>query len=504
MAPSGANHCGGLEEASIPRSPIIVWFAQDLRLHDHRALTTAVATGAPVIPLYILDDEAGGAWRLGTAARWWLHMSLVALDRQLQQRGSRLLLRRGPTLPVLRALTEETGAGAVYWTRRYEPWAVRREAQIFRELARLGVQYRRFTGGLLFEPEAIASATGEPYRVFSAFVRACAGAPDPCSPQPAPDAFAPPPDTIIGDDIEDWNLMPADPALAAGLGDAWAPGEPSARERFGVFLASGIGKYHEQRDRPDLEGTSRLSPHLHFGEISPCACWQAARDVILRDEEDAAGAEAFLRELMWREFAHHLLFHFPQLPEVPLRLEFNRFPWRRNKDSFLTWQEGMTGYPIVDAGMRELKTTGWMHNRVRMIVASFLIKHLLIPWQEGEAWFWDALVDANLANNATNWQWVAGTGADAAPYFRIFNPVLQSRKFDPDGVYIRHYVPELAKLPDKHIHAPWDADEAMLAEAGIVLGKTYPHPMVDHKYARERALAAFSTIKGRAKATAVG
>jgi deoxyribodipyrimidine photo-lyase len=285
------------------------------------------------------------------------------------------------------------------------------------------------------------------------------------------------------------------PDWAVGFSDVWTPGEDAARNRLNNFLRSGVAEYHERRNRPDLAGTSRLSPHLHYGEISPRQCWQRARAIAEAHPERGKGVEVFLKELLWREFSYHQLAQHPRMPDAPVREPFADFPWKNDAKALRSWQRGRTGYPIVDAGMRELWTTGWMHNRARMITGSFLVKHLLQPWQKGEAWFWDTLVDADLANNATSWQWVTGSGVDAAPYFRIFNPQKQAETFDPDGAYVRTWCPELAKLPAPLIHAPWEAPAEILEKAGVKLGRTYPHPIVDHKEARARALAAFESLK---------
>lgn len=433
---------------------------------------------------------------MGGASSWWLHQSLTALDDSLRKAGSRLILARGPTINVLGDLARETNARALFWSRAYEPWAVKLERDLHRALESSGVRCRRFSGSLLFEPEEIKTGGGDAFKVFTPFYKACLKARPPDPPHAAPAALPPVPDDVESDRLETWGLTPTKPDWAGGLNAAWTPGEKGARKRLEDFVSGTVASYKSDRDRPDREGTSRLSPHLHFGEISPRQIWHRVRSAAdAAGGKFDAGAESFLREVIWREFSTHLLFHWPHIPDRPFRADFEAFPWRSDEAALKAWQQGRTGYPIVDAGMRELWTTGWMHNRVRMVVASFLVKHLLIPWQEGEAWFWDTLVDADLANNAASWQWVAGSGADAAPYFRIFNPILQGKKFDPDGAYVKSWVPELAKLPASHIHAPWDANDAALKKARIVLGDTYPKPIVDHGDARNRALAAFETLK---------
>ncbi|MBL8839858.1 MAG: deoxyribodipyrimidine photo-lyase [Alphaproteobacteria bacterium] len=468
----------------------LVWFRQDLRLADNPALAAAAAGGS-VIPVFIRDDAAAGEWVPGGASRWWLHHSLAALQRELARRGAPLILRSGPAAAVLDRLVAETGATAVHWNRCYEPAAIARDRAIKAGLEARGIAARSFNGALLFEPWTVETKAGGPYRVFSQFWRTCLAMPEPAQPTPAPAALRGPERPGASETLADWQLLPTAPDWAGGLRAAWTPGEAAARERLDRFTATAVHAYKQERDRPDRAATSRLSPHLHFGEISPRAVWHAVRAAA----GTSVGAESFLSELGWREFSHHLLFHFPDLPTRALRPDFDRFAWRADAGAFRAWCRGRTGYPIVDAGMRELWQTGTMHNRVRMIAASFLVKDLLLPWQDGARWFWDTLVDADLANNAAGWQWVAGCGADAAPYFRIFNPVLQGERFDPDGAYVRRYVPELARLPAQHIHRPWTAPAALLRDAGVELGTSYPHPIVDHHQARQHALAAFAELK---------
>jgi deoxyribodipyrimidine photo-lyase len=472
-------------------APVLLWFRQDLRLIDNPALAAAVATGRPVIPVFVLDEHAAGRWAPGGAARWWLHVSLAALAGALVERGSRLVLRRGRAVDVIPRLVEETGAVAVHASRLYEPWARASDAAVAAALKRRGVAIHGANTALLFEPWTVRTQAGGPFGVYTPFSRACFAAGPPPRPLPAPAHIPRPEHLPPSEALDDWGLLPTSPDWAGGLRATWRPGEDGAQGRLERFLAHGLEDYDTDRNRPDRDATSGLSPHLHWGEISPRQVWHAA---------EAAGAprrrgtETFLKELLWREFSYHLLWHNPEMPEQPLKEAFRNFPWRNDPPALRAWQRGRTGYPIVDAGMRQLWHTGWMHNRVRMIVASFLIKHLLIPWQEGEAWFWDTLVDADLAANSASWQWVAGCGADAAPYFRIFNPVLQGRKFDPEGAYVRRWVPELAHLPAAHIHAPWEAPPVALHDAGVTLGRSYPHPIVDHAAARARALAALESI----------
>jgi deoxyribodipyrimidine photo-lyase len=394
----------------------------------------------------------------------------------------------------LAALLAETGASALHATRGYEPWEPDLEKGVARVCKASGADFRPFGGRLLFEPEAIITSDGKPYRVFTPFWKACLAADAPRRLLPAPKrlCFA----EAKSDRLEDLKLLPTKPDWAQGLRATWQPGEAQALARFESFIEQRLAGYAEDRSRLDIAATSRLSPHLHFGELSPNQVWHAVAHAASRKGPRAdLGAESFLREVGWREFSYHLLHRFLSMPSEPLRPEFAGFPWRDDPAALAAWQKGETGYPIVDAAMRELWHTGFMPNRARMIVASFLVKHLLIPWQTGADWFLDTLVDADLANNSASWQWVAGCGTDAAPYFRIFNPVLQGAKFDPNGDYVRRWVPELAALPAPDIHAPWQAPNLILAEAKVTLEKTYPHPIVDHASARARALAAFATIR---------
>lgn len=476
-------------------APTIVWFNNTLRLADHPALTKAVAAG-PVVPVFVLDDQYAGAWKVGAASRWWLYHSLRSLGADLKKRGVDLILRRGDTVAVLTELATEIGAQAVNFTRDYEPGSGERESALKDALAEQGVACRRFKGRLLVEPEDIRTKTGAIYKVYTPFWRSLSSSIDIGPGSDEPGQIASCADEIESDDLDTWALCPTRPNWAEDWSNSWTPGERGARDRLDDFLDDGLKGYDTERDRPDHAGTSRLSPHLHFGEISPQAIWRATT---VRNGGVAsldADRETFLKELVWREFSAHLLFHFDHLPNSAFKENFNAFPWKNDDAALEAWQKGKTGYPIVDAGMRELYATGWMHNRVRMITASFLIKHLLVPWQQGEAWFWDTLVDADLASNSASWQWVAGSGADASPYFRIFNPITQGRKFDPEGDYVRKWVPEIAKLPNKVLHAPFEADARTLDTAGVTLGKTYPLPIVDHSAARARALAAYEKIKG--------
>jgi len=475
----------------------IVWFRRDLRLCDNPALDAAIARGRPIVAVYVNDDADADRWKPGGASRWWLHGSLRALAAALEDRGNRLVLRTGSAADILDDLVAETGATAVYWNRRYEPWATSRDEKIKSALKDRGIETRSFNASLLAEPWEVATRQGGPYKVFTPFWKALRTLGSPDRPTPAPARITAPEAIPKGEDLSSWGLRPERPDWAGGLRRNWEPGEDHALSRLTDFVESAVFDYRDRRNLPALPGTSRLSPCLHFGEIGPRQVWNAVVGSALErtGSPDPRGVEVYLSEIAWREFSYHLLFHFPELPSSPLRAEFEDFRWRNEPVDLAAWQRGSTGYPIVDAGMRELWTTGWMHNRVRMIVASFLIKDLLIDWRTGADWFWDTLLDADLASNSASWQWVAGCGADAAPYFRIFNPTIQGTKFDPDGGYVRKWVPELAGLSDAAIHAPWDAKPIDLADAGIDLGRTYPMPMVDHRAARRRALDTLARIK---------
>lgn len=474
----------------------IVWFRNDLRLADNPALTMAAAHNRPVIPLFILEEGVDDPWPIIGAARWRLHQSLAALAGDIAALGGRLILRRGRPAEILPALAAETGAHGVYWNRRYEPAAIARDAALKSALKAQGLSAETFNGALLFEPWEIKTGGGTPYKVFTPFWRACrTAATQPAEPLAAPARLPFPAVTVAGDQLDDWKLTPTAPDWAAEMRGAWDAGERAALARLTAFLDGPVDDYKAARDFPGTEGVSRLSPYLRFGEISPRQIWRAALVKAAADPARAAGAEAFLREVGWREFSYHLLYHFPHIAEAPFNEKFAGFGWLEDAKGLEAWRRGLTGYPIVDAGMRQLWRTGWMHNRVRMIVASFLVKDLLVSWREGAAWFWDTLIDADLANNSASWQWVAGCGADAAPYFRIFNPITQGEKFDPQGRYVRRWVPELAALPDRVIHQPWTASALVLREAGVTLGETYPLPIIDHGAARDRALAALAASK---------
>ena len=475
----------------------LVWLRSDLRLVDNPALVAALDAGARPVPVYVHAPDEEAPWQPGAASRAWLHHSLTALARDLARRGSRLIVRRGPTLDVLRELIRESGATAVYWNRRYEPAVSTRDRSVELALSEEGIAVATFNGALLNEPWDVTRDGGLPYRVFTPYWKASLRRVTDLAPLPAPDRLPAVAAEMEGLPVAALGLRPT-PGWDSAFWESWRPGEDGAQRALSAFLDRAIAGYDADRNRPDLAGTSRLSAHLHFGEISPRQVLAAVR----RHADAHVGpglmrnTEAFVREIGWREFGHHLLHHFPHTTAQPLDERFSRFPWAGDHDAALDlWQRGRTGIPLVDAGMRELWQTGWMHNRVRMIVASLLTKNLQVPWQAGARWFWDTLVDADLANNTLGWQWTAGCGADAAPFFRIFNPVLQGQRFDPEGTYVRRWVPELSRLPAPHIHAPWDSPAPSLADAGVVLGRDYPLPIVDLQSSRAHALACFDAMK---------
>jgi deoxyribodipyrimidine photo-lyase len=475
-------------------SPVLLWFREDLRLTDHAAVAAAAERGAPVIPLYVLD-ETPERRPLGGASRWWLDKSLRALAASLERLGSRLILRRGPAVEAVLAVAAETGASAVLWSRSFEAFGREQDRALTTALEERGAQAHAFLTSLLHDPETLRSGTGQPYRMYAAFRKAAVPAFAGRTPLPAPKRLKAPADWPESDALDAWGLHPTRPDWSAGFAD-WRPGEAGAQARLDRFLAEALARYDDDRNSPSVEGTTRLSPHLRFGEISPLQVLAAAHVAATADPALQAAEEKLTFEVAWREFHHHLLAHNPDMAERALRPAFERFPFRRAPKDLTAWTSARTGYPIVDAGLRQLWTTGWMHNRVRLIAASFLVKHLLIDWREGERWFWDTLVDADPANNPASWQWVAGAGIDAAPYFRIFNPVAQGERFDPEGAYVRRWIPELAALPARFIHQPWTAPAEVLAEANVRLGETYPRPMVDHAFARTRALEALATLRG--------
>lgn len=475
-------------------STTVVWFRQDLRLSDNPALTAAVRGRDRVVPVYIWAPHEEGNWPPGAASRWWLHHSLVSLDRELRRRGSRLIVRSGDSLAILSELIDATGAARVVWNRRYEPAAVQRDAYVQAELNARGTRVEVFNGSLLFDVGSLRNRSGGPFQVFSPFWDACLSLETPARPKPAPRSLPAPKRWPQSLELSALELLPRID-WASGIAATWTPGEQAGTRTLQGFIRKSLSRYHEDRDRPDLPGTSRLSPYLHWGEIGPRRVWHAVHDALSRPSGRAArqGASVFLRELGWREFAHHLLACFPRTPEEPLRDKFAAIPWIHDDRALRAWQKGRTGYPLVDAGMRQVWQTGWMHNRVRMVVASFLVKHLLISWQTGSKWFWDVLVDADLANNTLGWQWTAGCGADAAPYFRVFNPVSQGEKCDPRGLYIAAFAPELRDRPPELIHKPRGAERSLFDNAES-LG-SYPPPIVEHAVARERFLSMAAALK---------
>jgi deoxyribodipyrimidine photo-lyase len=460
----------------------VLWLRQDLRLRDNDALHAAAARGRPILPVYIWSPQEEGLWPPGAASRWWLHQSLAALDQDLRQRGLRLIMRAGAALEVLRALIRDSGASAVYWNRRYEPAAQQCSRQVEQALRRDGLEVRSFNSTLLLEPSEFLNQSNKPYQVYTPFMREVLRRADPPPAQGLPRALQPPARWPASVALDSLGLLPRI-RWYDGMAGIWQPGERGAQQRFKRFLDSRLEDYAAARDRPAVEGTSRLSAHLHFGEIGPRQLWQALKA--------HRHGSVFVRELIWREFGYHLLHHFPHTTDEPLRQEFAHFPWARGLGGLAEWQRGETGVPLVDAGMRELWSTGVMHNRVRMVTGSFLVKNLRLPWHEGARWFWDTLVDADLASNTLNWQWVAGSGADAAPYFRIFNPVLQGTRFDPEGRYVRRWIPALAAVPDREVHQPWAAAAAP---------RGYPAPIVDLDESRAAALEAYRSMRAEVAA----
>ena len=463
-------------------NPVIIWLRRDLRLADNPALHAGVQSGKPLILLYIDETNRGRA--LGAASKVWLHHSLISLSNSISEKGGQLILRRGPAADVLNDIIAQTGADEVHWNRRYEGWAREIDQALKSNLKSRGLKVESHKANLLSEPWEVATKTGGFYKVFTPFWRAARASftVDPDLPIPMNlNSFR----GLGSDKVTDWNLLPASLDWGNKIMTYHNAGEVHAMGRLKRFLAGPVGQYDLQRDRPDNEvGTSKLSPHLAFGEISPRQIWNVAYGI-------GGDSDKFLSEIGWREFSYTLLFYNPDLARENYKPDFDKFPWDRDPAKVEAWRRGQTGYPFVDAGMRELWQTGWQHNRVRMVCASFLIKHLLTDWRVGEAWYWDTLLEADPASNAASWQWVAGSGADASPYFRIFNPFTQAEKFDPNGDYVRKYIPELAKLPRKYIHQPWIAPPDILSQAGVQLGKTYPKPIVDHKTARELALQSY-------------
>ena len=468
----------------------IMWFRQDLRLNDNPALIEANNSGFKILPVYILDDVNSSNWKIGSASRWWLNESLKKLNDSL---NNNLCFMNGDSIKCLSNLINTYNVKSVYFNKCYEPWRIQIDEKIINFLSSKGIKTFLLNGSLLFEPESAMKEDGTPYKVFTPFYRkgCLQNSPEPRIPLEVPKNIK----FLKHEELhlEELELLPKK-NWYKNFKDDWSPGENGAREKLNQFLQLGINDYKDGRNFPSKKNVSRLSPHLHHGEISPNTVWYEVKEKA-ESMDSYRDADHYLSELGWREFSYNLLNFFPYLPKENLQEKFDNFPWEENNELLIKWQKGETGYPIVDAGMRELWITGYLHNRVRMIVGSFLVKNLLLHWHHGQEWFWETLVDADLANNSASWQWVSGSGADAAPYFRIFNPVTQGEKFDPNGDYIKHYIPELKNLNGKFLYAPWKAPTSVLQAAGIELGKNYPNPIVDLKLSREKALAAFEKLK---------
>ena len=479
-----------------PNRPSLVWFREDLRLDDHPALAAAAQSG-PICAVYILEEGEDLSRPLGGALKWWLHHSLDRLQESLAEHGIGLILKRGDPRHIIPELVQHLDIGAVHWNRRYYAWSRPVDAAIKEELRGRGVSVGTYKASVLTEPWEVKTGSGSNFKVFTPFFRAAQAACDAWAEQacPAPHLVGHQVPALASDSLAEWALLPTKPDWAGGLRQMWQPGEAGAHKRLTQFIEKALLGYGEGRNIPAKPATSFLSPHLHFGEISIRRVWNAARAAMRANPALQTDGQVFLSELGWREFSTQLIYHYEDFPEESWKEAFRSFPWKHDPSTLRAWQRGQTGYPIVDAGMRQLWKTGWMHNRVRMIVASFLVKHLLQDWRAGEAWFWDTLVDADVANNAAGWQWVAGCGADAAPYFRIFNPMSQGEKFDPDGHYVRTWVPELAKLPNKYLHRPFEAPTEVLRLSGVQLGRSYPLPIVNHEKGRKQALDALASLK---------
>ena len=460
---------------------IIVLFRRTLRVSDNEALFEASKRNLPIIPIYVYDRYEH---RQGAAAKWWLHRSLVSLDESFRALGLKLVIRKGELQPEVSSLAKESNCSVVYWSRSYDPEIKQGEDKLEAFLQKKGIQVQTFNSTLLIEPKDLKNKQGKPYQVYTPFSKSVFLA-DIRKPFPIPRDLKRPRSWPKSIEISKLGLKPKI-RWDKGLLEVWNPGEAKAQEILERFSRRTIKRYNVSRDFPAVQGTSKLAPYIHFGEISPQQVWWR-----LFRHMDQECTKVFLKQLIWREFAYYLLQHFPYTERQPLRKNFEKFPWNRSKKMLRAWQQGQTGYPIVDAGMRELWHTGWMHNRVRMIVASFLTKDLFVNWTEGAKWFWDTLVDADLANNTMGWQWVAGCGADAAPYFRIFNPVLQGERFDPTGDYVKKWIPELAALEPRYVHQPWEAPKVVLDRAGICLGRNYPNPLIDHNECRHKAMTLY-------------
>lgn len=474
--------------------PVILWFRQDLRLSDNPALNHAAGLNKPIIFLFIRDEISPGTRPIGSAQRWWLHHSLTSLSSDIAKSGSKMVLRSGPANEVISQLVAETGADQICWNRRYGEGEQAVDQQVKSDFPGIA---KSFQALLLHEPSRIRTGGGKPYKVYTPFWKKLNAQIVPRLPLERPENMICWSGDVQSEELADWKLLPANPDWSENIAATWTPGEAGATIQLAKFTRENISSYHNSRDFPGPDRTSRLSPHLRFGEVSPYQLWHASypKPGNQPKPNDLVSRETWRKELIWREFSYHLLQEWPHLASENFNSKFDNFPWLDQQDFLKAWQTGQTGYPIVDAGMRQLYQTGWMHNRVRMIVGSFLVKHLLIDWRAGEQWFWDTLVDGDPAANPAQWQWVAGSGADAAPYFRIFNPILQAQKFDPDGTYIRRYVPELANLDTKYLPAPWQTPADTLSAAGVILGTSYPNPIVDHQQARHRALDALQSLE---------
>ena len=477
--------------------PILLWFRRDLRLSNHRALTAAMETGHPIIPLYIYSEDEKRT--TGSASKWWLHHSLKQLETSIRSLGGKLILRTGEPAGVLQSICKESNARCIHASTCFDPFWQGIDQSVAKALNPLGIEFKQFSGQLLWDPRSIRNKSGKPFQVFTPFWKHLCQHNPPEPPLASPTAWPKPSiSNLKSEHLDSFGLLPSI-RWDKGIQTNWTPGETEAMAQLDQFASNAFSDYDSARDFPGIQGTSRLSPYLHFGEITPGQIYHRLETKRRRSRSTQASTmhSTYMKEVGWREFAHHLLHHFPHMTKGPLRPEFESFPWRHDATMLKAWQQGRTGYPIVDAGMRELWATGWMHNRVRMIVGSFLVKHLLLDWKLGAEWFWDTLVDADLANNTMGWQWISGCGADAAPYFRIFNPIMQSQKFDAEGDYIRKWIPEISKLSNKDIHTPWTADAMILQMAGIKLGNTYPSPIVNHTIARETALDVYHRMKAK-------
>ncbi|MDB6097102.1 MAG: phrB [Francisellaceae bacterium] len=461
----------------------IVWFRKDLRLHDNPALNAAINQNFPIIPLYIIDSNNKDLI-LGKNSLWWLENSLFKLDESLKAKGSHLILKIGDPLVIIPKLIKTFNVKAIYWNNYLVPAQLTQDKALTKILLKKNIEVFNFYNHTLLNPLELKNLSGKPYQMFSAFAKAAKDHIKIKSLTASPKKIPAPPLGISSQSVQELKTKGIESKKE--LNQFWQAGEKAALNKLNLLLEDKLSLYKDERDFPAKDSTSFLSPHLHWGELSVRLLWQKLQ---LHSHSDT-----FAKEILWREFAYYLLHYYPNLTHIPIRAPFQRFPWKPSKNNLSAWQNGQTGYPLIDAGMRQLKTIGWLHNRVRMVVASFLVKHLLIPWQEGAKWFWEYLVDADLANNSMNWQWVTGCGVDAAPFFRIFNPIIQAKKFDPQGEYIKHWIPELKDLPIKYIHFPMNAPKELLEKINLKMGIDYPYPIVDHVLARQKALMAFKNL----------